>query len=220
MNRKLMILLVLGALALPASAQQADKNWLLKGSLLHASETFNGDQFTYLGGKQRGWGFECGYDYAMPDAFSYITPWAGYARFVGNARPDLQSIQPTGVVAPRFDLAAWRMGLDFKWNTPMKGLKGWMGLNLNFFDGNQLSAGKVYSSDTNLAAKPINESRAKWGVRAGLDYQLNKDWSAHVQYDAGNWLSYNTSGAGSKARLRAYNPMNPSWFAFSAGYHF
>ena len=220
MNRTLMSLLVLGAMALPATAQQSEKTMFLKTSVLYVSENYNNDQFVYNGGKTRGWGFEMGYDYAMPDAFSFITPWIGYGRFSGNSRPDLQAIQPAGIPAPRFDLTAWRTGVDFKWNTPVKNLRGWMGINLNFFDGNQLTSGKIYSSDTNLLPKPMNESRAKWGIRAGLDYQLTKDWSAHVQYDAGQWLSYNTSGAGAKARLKAMNPMNPSWFAFSAGYHF
>jgi hypothetical protein len=207
-------------MAVPAVAQQSEKPMLLKASLLYASETYNNDQYIYNGGKTRGIGYELGYDYAMPDHFSYITPWIGYARFIGNPRPELASIQPGGAAPPRFDLTAWRAGLDFKWDTPVKNLRGWMGINLNFFDGNQLSAGKVYASDTDLTPKPVNESRAKWGVRAGLDYQFTPEWSASAQFDAGQWLSYNTSGAGSKARLKAYNPMNPSWFALSVGYHF
>ena len=222
MNRTLMILLVLGALALPARAQQNEKSMFLKTSVLYVSENYNNDQFIYNGGKTRGWGFELGHNYAMPDAFSYITPWIGYARFVGNSRPELQSIQPVGNPAPRFDLAAWRTGVDFKWDTPIKNLRGWMGINLNFFDGNQLTAGKIWSTDTNLSAKGLNESRAKWGIRAGLDYQFTKDWSGHVQYDAGQWLSSVPPVAPSplRPRLKGMNPMNPSWFAFSAGYHF
>ena len=88
MNRTLMSLLVLGALALPATAQQSEKSTFIKSSVLYVSEAYNNDQFVYNGGKTRGWGFELGYDYAMPDAFSFITPWIGYGRFVGNSRPE------------------------------------------------------------------------------------------------------------------------------------
>jgi hypothetical protein len=209
MNRKLMTLLVLGTLAATAQAQQSDRPAFFKASLLRA----NGDQTVYNGGRLGGFGYELGYDYAMPDQFSFITPWIGFARWNGNPRPDLQAQNP-GAVPPRFDLTVWRGGVDFKWNTPVNNLKGWMGINFNFFDGNQLTRGAVPGM-TGTAPKPFYEGKGKLGLRTGLDYNINKLWSAHLQFDAGYWLA-----SSSKPRYRALNPMNPSWWAVSVGYHF
>lgn len=209
MNRKLTTLLVLGAAALAAQAQQSDRPAFFKASLLRA----NGDQVRYNGDRLPGFGYELGYDYAMGDDFSFITPWVGFARFNGNPRPDLQQYN-AGAVPPRFDLTVWRGGLDFKWKTPVQGLKWWMGLNMNFFDGNQLTPGTVPTlSGTN--PKPLYEAKAKFGMRAGVDYNFTAQWSAHLQFDAGYWLA-----SSSKARFPSMNPMNPSWWALSVGYHF
>lgn len=209
MNRTMMTLLVLGTMASAAQAQQSEHPAFFKASLLRA----NGDQVRYNGDRTSGFGYELGYDYAMPDNFSYITPWVGFARWNGNPRPDLQTQNP-GAVPPRFDLTVWRGGLDFKWKTPVKGLKGWMGINFNFFDGNQLTPGSV-PTFTGTNPKPLYEATGKLGVRAGADYDITPRWSAHLQFDAGYWLA-----SSSKARYPSINPMNPSWWAVSVGYHF
>jgi hypothetical protein len=209
MNHKMITLLVLGALATTAHAQQSDKPAFFKASVLRSFA----DLTDYNGGRRNGFGFEMGYDFAMPDNFSGITPWVGFIRFNGDPRQDLAYLNP-GITPPRFDLTAWRAGLDFKWNTPVKNLKGWMGINVNYFDGNQLSAGRI-PTDTSTLAKPLAEAKAKLGMRAGLDYNITKEWSAHVQYDAGYWLA-----SSRLTRFQALNPMFPSWFSVSAGYHF
>jgi hypothetical protein len=223
MKSKLMTLLVLGTLATVVQAQQSDKPFVIKASALSAFA----DAKDYLGGKTFGWGFEGGYDYAMPDNFSTITPWVGYVRFIGDPRGDfaITNADGTTAVGPIFDLAAWRVGVDLKWDTPFKGLRGWMGINLNYFDGNQRGTGKNYMTGTGtINTSPLPQMNAKWGARLGLDYMITKEFSTHFQYDFGYWMSTTKQPASptnaSFPRVKALNPMNPSWFSLSVGYHF
>ena len=224
MKSNLMTLLVLGTLATAVQAQQSDKPFVLKVSALSAFA----DAKDYLGGKTFGWGFEGAYEFAMPDNFSIVAPWVGYARFIGDPRGDFAIINPDGSaqVGPVFDLGAWRGGVDFKWNTPLQGLRGWMGINVNFFDGNQRTAGRDYklTSGGIIPTSPLPQMGAKWGARLGLDYMITKEFSAHFQYDFGYWMSTrkipSSPTNAAFPRVKALNPMNPSWFALSLGYHF
>ncbi|MDR0498213.1 MAG: outer membrane beta-barrel protein [Holophagales bacterium] len=215
MTKFSIFLLLIGAVTITANAQEENKkNLYVKGSINSAfAETK-----VYLGERAMGWGFEAGYDFAMPDSFSFISPWIAYTRFIGDPRPDFDVLQPLDQLSPRYDLNVWQMGLNFKYQTPLEGLRPWVGLSLNYIDGNKISNG-VAPGDNLILAHPINEGKAKLGVRVGVDYYIkNTDWSVHLQYDASYWKSDSNYNGGT--RVNGLNPIRPSWFSLSAAYHF
>jgi hypothetical protein len=215
MNKFSVSLLMIGA-AITLNAQDEDviKSWYVKASLTNPfAETK-----VYLGDNSMGWSFELGYDWAMPDNFSFISPRISYARFLGDPRPDFDRYQPQGGTSPAFDLNIWQLGLNFKYQSPIKGLRPWLGISLNYNDGNQTTDG-VNPVDPVTVAHFLGESQAKFGVALGVDYIFYKDFSVHFAYDFTYWRSYPVSNVNAQ-RIPAFNPIKPSWFTFSAGYRF
>ncbi|MCL1892957.1 MAG: porin family protein [Holophagaceae bacterium] len=218
-------LLMLGAVLVTANAQDTDKAWYLKANLtLPFAETKD-----YLGGKSNGWGFEGGYDFGLPDDFSFITPWVAYSRFVGNVRKDYPESILLGLEPAALGLDVYQIGLNFKYQTNLTGLRLWAGISVNWFDGNQITAGYTPgeldpADNPRTDAHGFGENKAKLGLRIGADYHFTSEWSAHLSFDASAWRSdpdrYVPGALGNRTGVHALNPMRPSWFAISVGYHF
>ncbi|MDR2696934.1 MAG: porin family protein [Holophagales bacterium] len=217
-------LLMLGAALATASAQGTDGGpFYVKASITAPfAETK-----VFLGDKSNGWGFEGGYDFAMPDSFSFISPWFAYSRFVGNTRTDFDPAITLDLPSPAFGLDVYQIGVNFKYQTPIKGLRPWIGVSVNWFDGNQITDGYApgefdLNGDPETKAHGLWNNHPKIGLRVGMDYFITSYLSAHIQFDASHWISdWEREVPGQDTlRVPGLNPMNPSWFSVSVGYHF
>jgi len=217
-------LLMLGAVFTTAGAQETEvRPFYVKASVTAPfAETK-----VYLGGKSNGWGFEGGYDYAMSDGFSFISPWFAYSRFLGNTRTDFAPEIMFDLDSPALGFDVYQIGMNFKYQTPINGLRPWIGVSVNWFDGNQISGGYTPGEidvNGNLETKPhaLGYNAPKIGLRLGVDYYITSYLSAHLQFDASHWISdLDREVPGQDlARVPGLNPIKPSWFSVSVGYHF
>jgi|GEM_PF-2296041 len=224
MTKFFISLLMLGAAFTTANGQEADaKPFYVKASITSPfAETK-----VFLGGKSNGWGFEGGYDYAMSDNFSFISPWFAYSRFIGNTRTDFDPAITFDLPSPAFGLDVYQLGINFKYQTPLKGLRPWIGVSVNWFDGSQITDGYTPGEfdmygNFDTKAHPLGYNHPKIGLRVGVDYHINSYLSAHFQFDASHWISDQAREVPGQdpIRVAGLNPLNPNWFSVSVGYHF
>lgn len=228
MNRTLRSLLVIAGVAVTAAAQQPEKPFTVKASILSPfAETK-----TFLGGKSTGLGVEFGYDWRAKDNFATLTPWIGYATFTGNDRAGWNEANATNTpgastVNARYDLKVLHYGVDLKFDLPWMNAKWWMGLSLKRFYGENKTGGAIPVNAAEayngaevvvLTAGKLGETKPKLGARVGVDVPVGKDFSVHAQYDFAPWVS--DSEAYKQRYVDALNPLNPSWFSVSVGYRF
>jgi len=194
----------LAALTLAASAamaaEPAETPFYFRASHLVLQE----DWADYNGGQTRGHGFEIGY--TRPTSEENIITWglfAGFVKSVGDYRSDLDT---------SFSVDAFRVGADVVFKTPLDPLRAYAGVNLQHWDGKQDLASSVLGPK-----KPFGDSKAKFGLRIGLEYRITEHWGVSVDYNASEWVSNQNN---STYPVSGYNPVNPSWVALSVQYRF
>lgn len=191
-------ILLSGLLGATAFAQDSAQS---RNTYLSASVLFpQADLRQFLGGRSTGWGFEMGYDFKKPDELIGYGVFIGHIRSVGDPRADL---------ATSLNFSAWRGGVDLHFNTPLKNLEVYAGLNANYFFGERTS------TTTAGPLGKLGDSKAKFGARVGAEYRINECWGVTAEYDFAEWRSDSTS-----VRVSGYNPVNPSWLAVSVQYRF
>lgn len=201
MNMKHARHLLVGLLAVSAFAQEAKPKPIYFGATYVLNE---GDLRKYAGGKAMSYAFEAGYEIIPSDEGIGANIYARYMRTFGDRR--FGSDFPAGGV--KLALDTWSGGLDLTFATPIRGLVPYAGVNLNYFDGSKSDAFQVpkYS---------FEDSKAKVGVRLGVQYRFNSTWSATADYNFAEWRSART-----EARVPGVNPMNPSWIGVTVRYNF
>lgn len=201
MNMKLSGCLLAGLASVSAFAQDASP----KPIYLGATYVFNeGDLRKFAGGKVMSYAFEAGYELAPPTDIIGSRVYARYMRTFGDRREG--SDFPAG--GTKLHVDAWTGGLDLTFATPVKGLVPYAGMNVTFYDGSK--------SESFLAPKfSFEDSKPKFGIRLGVEYQINATWSASVDYTFTEWRS-----ASKEVSIQGVNPLNPSWVGVSARYHF
>ena len=210
--RKLTTLLVLGAAAMGLSAEEAARPFYGRATALVSQ----GDLRDYLGGKAFGYGYEIGYDWTKPESMIGIGIYGGYLRWNGDEATNIDTTQ---------EMRAWRAGIDLHFNTPVKGLRPYAGVGLAYFDGKRLKDSTVLGAATNqrvLAAGPYPDTKAKFGLRLGVEYQITSAWGVAVDYNAYEWRSVAATGdnAPYPYKIKGYNPVHPSWVGVSVQYRF
>lgn len=202
MNMKHARYLLVGVVAASAFAQGAGSKPLYLGATYVINQ---GDLRKYAGGQVRSYAFEFGYEVIPSDEVIGLNVYARYMRTFGD--PRVGTGFPAGGV--KLNLDAWTGGADLTFATPIAGLVPYAGLNLNFWDG---------SKSTAFGTPPFafEDSKAKFGVRLGVQYRFNAAWSAAVDYNFAEWRAIRAG----EARLQGVNPMNPSWVGLTARYNF
>lgn len=208
--------LLTGLVAASGFAQDAGRPLYFKATHITTFE----DWRAYSGGKTFAWGFELGYDFSKPGDLASLSAYAGMVRSLGDVRREIYQ-NPSGSNAPldtAFNLTGWRTGVDVRFETPWKGVTPYLGLNLNWWRGDRVSDSPV------LGPKgPFQDAETKFGVRAGVEYQINPAWAVSVEYNLSEWRSNakDTNPNGSKEanlKIAGYNPMSPTWMALSVHY--
>jgi len=66
------------------------------------------------------------------------------------------------------------------------------------------------------------DSKPKFGLRLGVEYQFNSTWGVTLDYNASEWRSQadGEDASGSTYPIKGWNPINPSWVALSIQYRF
>ncbi len=200
--RKLTTLLVLGVAAMGLSAGDAERPFYGRVSGLMSQ----GDLRDFLGGKAFGYGYEVGYDWTNPEELIGISLYGGYLRWNGDENTYLDTVQ---------SMRAWRAGIDLRFNTPMKNLTPYAGVGMAFFDGQRLKDSSVLGNKG-----PYPDTKAKFGIRVGVEYQLTPAWGLTFDYNAYEWRSDINNGLDYPYKLKGYNPVHPSWVGMSVQYKF
>ena len=205
MNMKLARYLLAGLAAVSAFAQDAKPKPLYAGVTYVINE---GDLRKYAGGKPWSYAFEFGYEVIPSEEGIGTNIYGRYMRTFGDARYPSPTLNVFPVNGVKLQLDTVTVGLDLTFATPIKGLVPYAGLNLNYYDGTKTASF--------LAPKySFEDSKAKAGVRLGVQYKFNASWSAAVDYNFTEWRSART-----EARIPGVNPMNPSWVGLTARYNF
>lgn len=202
--RKLTTLLVLGVAAMGLSAGDAERPFYLRAGGMMSQ----GDLRDFLGGKAFGYGYEIGYDWTNPEDLIGISLYGGYLRWNGDENTYLGTTQT---------MRAWRGGIDLRFNTPMKNLTPYAGVGMAFFDGQRLTATVINGEPIPAGTYP--DTKAKFGLRVGVEYQITPAWGLTFDYNAYEWRSDINQNV-SPYKIKGYNPVHPSWVGMSVQYKF
>jgi hypothetical protein len=198
----------------------------------------------YMGERTYSPVYEIGYDFKGPTESTGIGLYVSY--FTGHGDPITQ--YRDFVVDPRSDypifddndnfqykndglkqtLFGWRLGADLRYKSPLKGLTLFAGFNVNWWDGERFSDGRVRDIDDldhywPIPTGPWPEGKAKMGLRFGAEYRITKHWGISWDTSVASWMSRDGESQGHDTLTynRAYkgiNPVNPSWMNFAVQY--
>jgi len=171
MNKSIQSLLLAGLTAIPATAQgYKTQSTYLKASIVIPQD----DLRLFAGGKSNGYGFELGREFRAPGDSISVQVYVGFLRLVGDHRDNLQT---------SFDTRTYILGADLKYDLPWK-LTAFAGASANHWRAFQTTDSPVLG----LKGK-VQDSRAKVGFRAGLEYTITDKWSVSASYNFGEWRS-------------------------------
>ncbi|MCL1892951.1 MAG: porin family protein [Holophagaceae bacterium] len=224
MIKKLCTLCILGTASLGLIAQDVEKPLYL-GATMGFSQA---DLRAYQGGKTTGHGFEMGYDFRQ-DEFVGLRLFGRYTRWSGDYNEAIELQQ---------NLMSWGVGIDFTFQTPVAGLKPYLGVGYMWWDGRrdtesdylaQLRATN-YPNDfkydgTPLPPGPHPEGKAKLGLRFGVNYNVWKDLSVSLDYNLYTWKNDSQSSPRrdvlvSPHKVAGYNRVFPAWIGLTVKYQF
>lgn len=226
MIKKLCALCILGTASFSLVAQGHDTSPMYMGVTFGISQA---DLRSYQGGKSNGHGFELGYDFTKPEDFVGIRIFGRYTRWSGDYSERLELQQ---------NLMSWGLGAEFMFQTPVAGLRPYLGAGLMWWDGRRDTESdylaRLRGADSSLGdpyvgipypAGPHGEGQAKAGLRFGLNYHMWKDFSVSLDYNVYLWRNDSinqptTDHVIDRYALTGYNRINPSWLGLTLKYHF
>ncbi|MCL1907893.1 MAG: porin family protein [Holophagaceae bacterium] len=225
MIKKLCTLCILGATSLGLVAQDSEKP-LYVGVTMGFSQT---DLRDYQGGKTGGHGFELGYDFTKPEDFVGIRVFGRYTRWSGDYIETLELQQ---------NLMSWGVGAEFTFQTPVEGLRPYLGAGFMWWDGRRDTESDYLArlrasnfpqyftyNGAPLPPGPHPEGQQKLGLRAGVNYNVWKDFSVALEYNLYTWKNNsqsapNTNDLISPFKVNGYNRVFPAWIGLTLKYHF
>jgi hypothetical protein len=219
-NALTFIILAAGAAGL--AAQDARQSPFYVGLSAGFSQA---DLRAYMGGKSFGHAFELGYDWTKPEDFVGIRLYGVHSRWLGDYSERLDVVQK---------LISWGAGVEFSFQTPISGLRPYLGAGMMFWDGSRetdsvylgtLRGQYVTGEIEPLPAGPHPEGQGKLGIRMGLNYRIIKDLSVSLDYNFYGWRNDSFSADGDAGlvypySLKGYNRVMPSWVGLTVKYHF
>ena|GEM_PF-2105667 len=226
--KRITLFLILVSLAIPLGAQSvAEKRAYFR---LGAAWSQN-DLKAFLGDRTFNPIYELGYDFP---GISDTTGFAVYASYLtAHGDPIAKYKGPEGISPNRPDgydglrqaIFGWRVGVDMRFRTPIKGFTPFAGINVNWWDGMRITPGYVQEYDNKdnwyeLLPGEWPAGTAKFGIRVGAEYRINENWGVSVDGSLSAWYSKQTadnSPTGGR-RYEGINPVAPSWINLAVQY--
>lgn len=189
------------------------------------------DLRVYQGGKSAGHAFELGYDFGLSDDFVGLRLYGTNTQWTGDYSERLDVEQK---------LSSWGAGLDFTFNTPIRGLRPYVGAGMMWWNGKRVTESAYLGYLRGINARGLSEAAAqnevmlpgpnhhgkgKLGFRFGVNYEVFKNLGVSLNYNVFQWRNDNwaTTPANERVQqqaLNGYNRVNPSWVGLTVKYHF
>jgi len=225
MIRNIAALIALGAASIGLAAQDDEGKPLYIGFTTGFSQA---DLRYYQGGKVLGQCYELGYNLTKPDNFTGMRVYGRYSRWTGDHSDRLDVTQ---------DLISYGAGFDFTLQTPLQGLRPYVGAMFTFWDGKRVTNSaylgylqaiyddypEAQAREKIMLAGPHREGKGKLGFRFGVGYNVWRDISVSLDYNVSQWLNEDPLSDNPKISdypVKGYNRINPTWIGLTVKYNF